>query len=64
MNAVDEMKNIFMSVLYIEMKYINKSRYLTQKTSRYISWVLQERPNPEIRLDKAEWSYLCSFVTF
>jgi hypothetical protein len=37
MSAVDEMKKIFMSVLYIEMKYMKRSRYLMQKTIKYSS---------------------------
>lgn len=44
MKAVDEMKKIFIKVLYIEMKYIKRSMYLTQNTIKYNSWVLQERP--------------------
>ena len=35
--AVAEIKKSFMSVLYIEMKYMNKSMYLTQKTIKYNS---------------------------
>lgn len=32
MKAVEEMKKIFIKVLYMEMKYISKSMYLTQNT--------------------------------
>ena len=44
MNVVEEMKKIFISVLYMEMKYINKSMYLTQNTIKYNSWVLHDKP--------------------
>ena len=37
MNAVDEMKNIFIDVLQTEMKYMKRSRYLTQNTIKYSS---------------------------
>ena len=37
MKAVDAMKKIFMNVLYSEMKYMKRSRYLMQKTNRYNS---------------------------
>ena len=44
MKAVDEMKKIFMSVLYNEIKYMKESKYLMQKTNKYNSCVLIERP--------------------
>lgn len=44
MKAVEEMKNIFMNVLYRLMKYMKRSRYLTQNTIKYNSCVLQDRP--------------------
>ncbi len=44
MKAVEEMKNIFINVLYRLMKYMKRSRYLTQNTIKYSSCVLQERP--------------------
>jgi hypothetical protein len=37
MKAVEEMKKIFMKVLYSEMKYMKRSRYRTQNTSKYNS---------------------------
>ena len=47
MNAVEEIKKIFIRVLYKEMKYMKRSRYLIQKTRRYISWVLHDMPIKE-----------------
>ena len=44
MKAVLEMKKIFIQVLYIDTKYMKRSMYRMQNTSRYISWVLQDRP--------------------
>ena len=44
MSTVEEMKNIFMSVLYREMKYMKRSRYLMQNTIKYSSCVLQDKP--------------------
>ena len=49
MKAVEEMKNTFMSVLYNEIKYINKSIYLMQKTNKYISCVLHDKPINKIK---------------
>ena len=37
MKAVEQMKNNFMKVLYRLMKYMKRSRYLTQNTIRYNS---------------------------
>jgi GMP synthase PP-ATPase subunit len=37
MKAVEEMKKIFIKVLYSEMKYMKRSMYLMQKTIKYIS---------------------------
>ena len=34
MKAVDEIKKSFIKVLYTLTKYMNRSRYLTQKTIR------------------------------
>ena len=65
MKAVEEIKKSFMSVLYKEMKYINKSKYLMQNTSKYISWVLQDKPiikkNVKVTVDDKWLSYQCSF---
>ena len=44
MKAVELMKKIFMKVLYRLIKYMKRSRYRTQNTNKYISWVLHERP--------------------
>lgn len=36
-NAVEDIKNTFIKVLYKEIKYMKRSRYLMQNTNKYIS---------------------------
>lgn len=44
MYNVHTIYSTFMTVLYIEMKYKNKSQYLARNTMRYISYVLYDSP--------------------
>ena len=43
-------KSNFIEVLYIEIKYIKRSRYRVQKTIKYISKVLHETPLQDLSL--------------
>ena len=50
MNALAPINNIFIEVLYKDIKYIKRSKYLVQNTSKYISNVLELTPLHDLSL--------------
>ena len=50
MKALAPMNNIFIEVLYNDIKYIKRSRYRVQNTNKYISNVLQLTPLHDLSL--------------
>ena len=50
MKALAPMNNIFIEVLYHDIKYMKRSRYRVQNTNKYISNVLQLTPLQDLSL--------------